>query len=150
MNMYNCSAKYRDACDSGKVIYASFYRTLLMLNRLQLTHIDIKKYLKQEGIGRIALYGCNDVTELLVDLLRLNHFSEVELYDENPSKNQGKYPALKIYSTHEIANQKEYDLWIVMSNYNCNEIAEKLFLHKVDYSRVISVEEFLATLLWEE
>ena len=148
--MYNCSAKYRDACDSGKVIYASFYRTLLMLNKLQLKQIDIKKHLMQEEIGQIALYGCNDVTELLVELLTQNNFLEFELYDENPSKSKGKYPTIKIHNAHEIAEQKECNLWIVMSNYNFNEIAEQLFLQKVDYSKIISVEEFLATFLWEE
>lgn len=150
MNMYNCSAKYRDACESGKVIYASFYRTLLMMNKIQVRNIDIKHIMQSKSVFKYSLYGCNDVTELFLELCKKYGCIPDIIIDTNPGKYRGKYSGYAVHNIDFLRQNHYFDLLIVMSNYNFNEVAVQLHGFGIEYARIISIEEFLAILLCEE
>lgn len=147
MNMYVSSAKYRDACESGKVIYSSFYRTLLMLNKVLLKEIDLKNYFAKYEICEFVLYGCNDVTELFLELCNKYKIKPIFFIDDNPKKNKEKYSQYSIFNCEILAQKKDIDLIVVMSNYNFNEVAEKIHSYGIEYSRIISIEELLANII---
>lgn len=152
MNMYDSSVKYRDACESGKIIYSSFYRTLLMLSKVQLKEIDINKYMKDNSISKFILYGCNDITVLFAELCeKWGRFPEY-ITDTRPYRFQNLVKN-KIVLPDTVKTYNDVDMIIVMSNYNFNEIAVKLHSFGIDYNNIISIEEFLANILcqkWSE
>lgn len=147
MNMYVSSAKYRDACESGKVIYSSFYRTLLLLNKVLLKKIDLKNYFNKYEIHKFILCGCNDVTELFLELCNEYKLEPSFLIDDNPKKNRKKYNKYDIYNYEMLLEKENVDLIIVMSNYNFIEIAEKIHNYGIKYSKIISIEELLANII---
>lgn len=150
MNMYDCSAKYRDACESGKVIYASFYRTLLMLNKVYIRNINICEFMKKHQVHNFTLFGCNECTELFLDLC--SHAGIKPEYIVEPNFNKYR---MKQYLPYNLIKGRDWsaiqnsDLTIVMSNYNFNQIAKELNNIGISYNKIISIEEFLATLLCE-
>lgn len=150
MDMYVSSAKYRDACESGKVIYASFYRTLLLLNKVLLKKIDLKQYFEEYEIHNFVLCGCNDVTELFLKLCDEYVLKPDFIIDDNLKKNKMKYNKYDIQKYDILSEKKDMNLIIVMSNYNFNEVAEKIHTYGIKFSKIISIEEFLANMIcWD-
>lgn len=147
MKMYSSSNKYRDACDSGKEIYSSFYRTLLLLNKVQLKQININKYFEQKDIKHFVLYGCNDVTEIFYALCKKNRKKPDYIIENNIKKYKGLYPDIDL--SNNVETDEEIDCFIVMSNYNFNRIAKEMNDKGVPFQQIISIEELLAGMLCE-
>lgn len=147
MRMYCSSAKYRDACESGKMIYASFYRTLLLLNQVQLRMKNIDEYLQKNNVHRFVLWGCNDVTEIFLKLCEKWQNKPAYIIEDNVSKYQRIYKNYKLVPLQDIQN--DFDYVIVMSRYNFNQIAQQAHQKGIAYRQIISIEEFLAGLLCE-
>lgn len=142
--MYRGSAKYRDACDSGKLIYASYYRTLLELNKVQMYGYDVNVFLQKREITKYALVGCNDVTAIFAELFLAKNSV---IYEVNPSRHRGNYKNCILRDYNELGKDDSIQLYIVMSNYNFNEQMEILAEKNISVSRIISVEELLADVI---
>ena len=145
--MYSCSKNYRDACESGKIIYASFYRTLVMLNKVQLLNIDINQYLEKNLVQRFCLYGCNDITKLFLQYCEKHDHKPDFIIDSRPNRYECEYPDYAIQKPEDMIGKISDELVIVMSNYDFNEIATSLHSSGIPYSQIISIEELLSSLL---
>lgn len=150
MNMYDCSTKYRDACESGKIIYASFYRTLLMLNKVQIRSINISEFMEKHQVCSFTLFGCNDCTEIFLELCIQAGIKPEYIVEPNYNKYRMKqYLSYNLIKDGDWGEIQGSDLVIVMSNYNFNQIAKGLNNIGISYNKIVSIEEFLATLLCE-
>lgn len=149
MNMYDSSAMYRDACESGKVIYASFYRTLLMLCKVLIDNVNISEYMRKHEIKEYMLYGCNECTEILLSVCAREKKLPKYIVDANYQKYKTKYSKFNLIKTEDLKTIDIPDLIIIMSNYNFNEVAKNLNSIGIAYDKIISIEEFLSTLLLE-
>ena len=149
MNMYDSSAMYRDACESGKVIYASFYRTLLMLCKVLTNDISIRQYMLAHNIQEYMLYGCNECTEALLSVCSKEENLPTYIVDANYQRYRAKYSRFNLVKIEDLKSIDTLDLIIIMSNYNFNQIAKDLNHLGIQYDEIISIEEFLATLLLE-
>lgn len=145
--MYDSSAMYRDACESGKVIYASYYRTLLMLCKVLTNDISIRQYMLEHNIHEYMLYGCNECTEALLSVCSKEENLPKYIVDANYQRYRVKYSKFNLIKIEDLKTIDALDLIIIMSNYNFNQIAQNLKGLGIHYNKIISIEEFLATLL---
>lgn len=147
--MYDSSAMYRDACESGKIIYASYYRTLLMLCKVLTNDISIHQYMLAHNIQEYMLYGCNECTEALLSVCSKEEHLPTCIVDANYQRYRVKYSKFNLVKIEDLKSIDTLDLVIIMSNYNFNQIAKNLNHIGIHYNKIISIEEFLATLLLE-
>lgn len=146
--MYGSSRHYKDACESGKVEYASAYRTLLWMIKSKQNNINWGEKLINAGYKNVVLVGAGDLCDIFMREMQQSDIQVCGIIENDFSRYWGKYAKgllMKIEEVEEdfckekkfiINYMNRYDDWVV-----------KLQNRGVKIDNIVSIEEIISYIL---
>ena len=149
--MYRSSARYKDACEVGKIEYAASYRTLLWWVMIRQDNIALANKLIEEGYTELILMGAGDLCDLFLREISGTKINLAGIIEDNIKKYGSKYKKNNICCLADVSlDFLEGKKIIVMYRDKFNTCVEQLQNKGVKIEDIISIEELMSYILYKE
>ena len=149
--MYRSSAHYKDACEIGKLEYAASYRALLWWVMIRQRNVKISDKIMEAGFDNVILIGAGDLCDLFLNEIARTEIKLAGILEDNIKKYGNKYRKYNIFCLADVPSDFFDDKkFIIMYRDKFNFWAERLQKDGVKIDDIVSIEELLAYILYEE